>query len=157
MLGLLNHHSRPIVAYFDLSLLGWVVRRYHMLPHFLSWLFSLFSSALLHHLSHPFLFSSTLVYHHFASWMACPLAFITIIWHYSFLCRLSYWAHPILQYLTLHSQRLGIISWVFRPCFPSFHSPFTHGLHYDMSHKTTLRPRELVFASTYFIWTGSVH
>ena len=25
-------------------------------------------------------------------------------------------------------------------CFPSFHSPFTPGLHYGPSHKTTLRP-----------------
>ena len=63
----------------------------------------------------------------------------------------------ILWYLTLRNQRLGIIFWVFGTCFPSFHSPFTPGLHYGRSHKTTLRPQDLVFASTYFIWTGSIH
>ena len=41
--------------------------------------------------------------------------------------------------------------------FPSFHSPFTIGLHYGPSCKTTLRPRDLVFVSTYFIWTSFVH
>ena len=42
-------------------------------------------------------------------------------------------------------------------CFPSCHSPFTPGLHYGPSRKTTLRPWDLVFASKHFIWTGSIY
>ena len=65
VLGPLDHylrqHSHPIVACFNLSSLELVVRHSHVMLCFLSQLFSLFSSTLLHHSSYPFLFSSTLV------------------------------------------------------------------------------------------------
>ena len=63
----------------------------------------------------------------------------------------------ILWYLALCTQRLGVIFWVFESCFPIVSFTFYPDLHYGPSHKTTLRPRDLMFASTYFIWTGSVH
>ena len=122
-----------------------------MFPHFLSRLFSLFYFALLHHSSHPFSFSSTLIDHRFASWTTCPLVFICMLAE-------SLGSHDFpTDILTLHTQRLGIIFWVFGSCFPSLHSPFTIGFHYGPSCKTTLRLRDLVFASTYFSWTGFVH
>ena len=43
------------------------------------------------------------------------------------------------------------------PFFPSFHSPFTPGLYYGPSRKTTLRPWDLASASTQFIRTGSIY
>ena len=124
----LHHHSRTIVAYFDLSLLGWVVCRYHTLPRFLSWLFSLLSSTLFHHSSYPFSFSFTLVDRCFASWTMCPLVFIT--YHLKlFICILakSLGSHDSLIFDIAHSKAwyylLGI--WALFPIvsFTFYHWP----------------------------------
>ena len=122
----LHHHSRPIVAYFDLSLLGWVVHRYHTLSHFLSLLFSLFSSVLLHHSFYPFSFSSTLVDHHFASWTACPLEFINLsfgivhlyVGWVTRLARSSDIWHCALRGLVLSFGYLGFVSHCFIHLWP---------------------------------------
>ena len=58
--------------------------------------------------------------------------------------------HCTLKGLVLSFEHLGLV-------FPLFRSPFTPSLHYSLSHKTTLTPWDLMFASTYFIWRGSVH
>ena len=53
----------------------------------------------------------------------------------------------------MHSK----VFWVFGSCFPSFHSLFTPSLHYGPCRKAILRPRDLVLASTYFIWISFIH
>ena len=58
--------------------------------------------------------------------------------------------HCTLRGLLLSFRYLGIVS-------HHFIHHFTPDLHYSPSHKTTLRPWDLVFASTYFIWTNSVY
>ena len=142
---------------FGLALLGWVVHHCHTLPHFYPNLF-------LHFLLHPFIIclipfclllsSSNVVslYEWRVLWCTSP-----IIRCYSFGCRLSHLAHMILWYLALRIGVWHLVIGYLGLCFPSFHSPFTPSLHYDLSHKTTLRPWDLVSASTQFIWTGSVY
>ena len=63
----------------------------------------------------------------------------------------------ILWYLALHTGVWHLVIGYLGLCVPSFHSPVTPGLHYGLSRKTTLRPWDLVSASTRFIWTGSVY
>ena len=70
---------------------------------------------------------------------------------------MSHLAHMILWYLALHTGVWNLVIGYLGLCFPSFHSPFTPGLHYGPSRKTTLRPWGLVFASMWFIWTGFVY
>ena len=70
---------------------------------------------------------------------------------------MSHLAHMILLYLALCTGVWHLVIMYLGLCFPSFHSPFTLGLHYGLSRKTTLRPWNLMFASTLFIRTGSVY
>ena len=66
------------------------------------------------------------------------------------LTRFSHIWHCALRSLLLSFGYLGLVSHRFIHLLIS-------GLYYGLSHKTTLRPRDLVFTSTYFIWTGSIH
>ena len=111
----LHHHSRPTVACFYLSLLGWVVRQYHTLAPFLSWLFSLFSSAL--HSSYPLL-GWVVRQCHFASWTVCPLAFVNLsfgtvhlyVGRVTMLTRFSDMWHCALRGLVLPFGYLSLVS-----------------------------------------------
>ena len=122
----LHHHSHPTVACFDLSLLGWVVHRYHTLPCFLSRLFSLFSSAFLHHLSHPFAFFFCPRQPLFCFLNDVPssvynLSFGIVHLYIDWVTRLTRFSgnwHCALKGLVLSFGYLSLVS-------PSFHSPFT--------------------------------
>ena len=84
-----------------------------------------------------FLLSSSIVvslHERSVFWCTSPVA-----WHCSLMCWSSCFVHMILRHLALRTQGFGIIYWIFRLCFPSFHSPFILGLRYVLSRKTTLR------------------
>ena len=142
---------------FGLAFLGWVVHHCHTLLHF-------YPSLFLYFLLHPFIICLILfclllspsnvvsLYERWVLWCTSP-----IVWRYSFGCRLSHLAHMILWYLALCTRVWHLVIGYLGLSFPSFHSPFTHGLHYGPSHKTTLRPWDLVSTSTRFIRTGSIY
>ena len=122
----LHHHSSPTVACFDLSSLGWVVHHFHMLPCFLSRLFSLFSSVPLHHSSCPFSFFfyprrslffflnsvSSSIYNSLIDIVHLYVGWVTRLTQFS-----GIW-HCALRGLVLSFGYLSLVS-------PSFHSPFT--------------------------------
>ena len=153
----LHHLPHLTLTCFGLAFLGWVVHRCHILLHF-------YPSLFLHFLLHPFIIclipfyfllsSSNVVslYERRVLWCTSP-----IVWRYSFGYRLSHLAHMILWYLALRTGVWHLVIGHLCLCFPSFHSPFTSGLHYGPSRKTTPRPWDLVSASTRFIGIGSVY
>ena len=130
----------------------------------LSHIATFLSSLFLHFLLHPFIIclipfhlllsSSNVVslYERWVLWCTSP-----IVWRYSFGCRLSHLTHMILWYLALCTGVWHLVIGYLGLCFPSFHSLFIPSLHYGPSRKTTLRPWDLLPASTRFIWTGSVY
>ena len=154
----LYHHSRHTVTCFDLAFMWWVVRHYHTLLHFYPSLFH-------HFLLHPFIIrlipfclllpSSIVVSLHeqLVLWCTSP-----VVGQCSFGCRVeSPYSHSPPIFDIAHTEAWHYLLGNLGLCFPSFHSPFTPSLHYGPSRKTTLRPWDLVSASTRFIRTGSVY
>ena len=142
---------------FDLAFLGWVVRRCHILLY-------LYPSWFLHFLLHPFiihlipfrlLLSSSIVvslHERWVLWCVSPIVC------FLFGCRVeSPCSHGSAIFDIAHTGVWHYLLGDLGLCFLSFHSPFTPGLHYGPSRKTTLRPWDLVFASMRFIRTGFVY
>ena len=127
-----------------------------------SQLVSPFSYTSIRYLSHPSSSSATLTNHRLASWTMSSLVHVTycLMFFYFFIFGYRVESPHSHGSTTFDIAHIGVWHYLLGDlglCFPSFHSPFTPGLYYGPSGKTTLRPWDLVSALTRFIRTSFIY